>query len=164
MADAGATAFVGVGSPGGGTHATDNRAETSHALAPTVFVGGGGRVFPTDNRFEAVVPGGGPAVPDTSPPTIDNFSPPVGTQLGARQSVSFDLKDDQGLKRGVVLVAQPEGTFTAHDGDTFLAPFAGVRVPIVGGFRVTVSRGGSGWTAGPVFRYVVTDNAGNEAI
>ena len=164
MADLDATVSVG-GDPaaGGGSLPVDNRGETFHALSPTLSVGGGFVAIPHDNRRESVVAAGS-AAPDTTPPTIDNFDPPVGTQLGTKQAVSFDLKDNQGLKRGAVFVVQSEGNLVIHDGDSALAPFMVTRTPIANGFRYTVRRGGSGWTAAPVFRYLVTDVSGNEAV
>ena len=99
-----------------------------------------------------------------APPQIANFSPTVGTALGAKQAVGFDITDDTGLKRGMVLVVLGQDEFVVHDGDTFRGQFSGTRTPIAGGFRFSVSRGGVGWTAAPTFRFLVTDTSGQEAV
>ena len=109
-----------------------------------------------------------------TPPTIDNFVPPVGSQLGRFQEVGFDVWDDEAIKRGMVLVDMGGWSIVIHDGDTFMPGFTGVRNPITSpgpGFRFVVTAD-AGWLPGnnasdplngPRFRFLVTDDAGQEA-
>lgn len=124
-----------------------------------------------DNNPKTVIlaslTGSGGGVTGGNPPVIDNFNPPIGTDVGAKQEVSFDITDDVALKRGAVFVVQGAQEFVLHDGDNFRGEFQGRREPIASGgrfgFRYFVTRKGEGWTAPPTYRYLVTDNAGQEA-
>ena len=101
-------------------------------------------------------------IPST-PPTIGNFAPPVGTPLTRSASVAFDAVDDLLLRRVVVMVVLGAEVFVAHDGDTFCGAFAGSdRAVIAGGWRYTIRRNG-GWVDPPVFKLLAIDTFGNEA-
>lgn len=131
-----------------------------------------GNMFEEDILIGGVLQAGGGG--GGSPPTITNFTPTVGTQLGTKQNVGFDITDPDGdLQRGLVIVAMggraKPREFVVHDGDTFAPGFSGTRTPITNGFSYSVTAN-DGWLpgnppdTGPRFRYHVTDDAGNEAV
>jgi hypothetical protein len=164
MVDLGDTVSVG-GDPaaGGGSETHDNRAETNQAPSATVFVGGGARSGTHDNRFEALVSGGG--IVGGAPPSIQNFVPPVGTTLGRLQGIGFDLVDDNALKRGMILVTMGSEQLVVHDGDTFRGRFSGTRVIMSDALhRFSNVLYSPGWSAPPTFEFLVTDLAGQEAV
>lgn len=101
---------------------------------------------------------------DTTKPTIANFSPAVGTPLNSTQPVTFDVTDETGLVRALVLVTLGSETFLVHDGDIFRPGFSNysTRTAIAGGFRYTVRPNG-GWTKPPTFEVHAVDTSGNEA-
>ena len=108
---------------------------------------------------------GGGGGGDVTPPTIDNFSPAVGTPIGKFAPISFDVKDETGLRRVLPLVLHDGRTLLVHDGTDFLDEFSGgisSRAPITGGWRYTILRTG-GWTTSPAFKIHAGDTSGNVA-
>ena len=106
---------------------------------------------------------GAVASSDTTPPTIDNFSPVVGTPLARNDAVSFDITDASGLLRAEVWLVLGADVIVVHDGDKFRFTNFSSRAAIVNGFRYTVRRNG-GWLEPPTFEVHATDTDGNEAI
>ena len=103
---------------------------------------------------------------DSTPPVIGNLSPTPGTLLQLTDPVSFDVTDNSGqFRRVMVAVFFPSTGITelVHDGDGFLGFFAASssRVLIAGGFRFTVLRAG-GWLSSPTVRVFPIDRSGNE--
>jgi hypothetical protein len=104
---------------------------------------------------------------DVTPPTISNFSPAPGTPISSSDSVSFDVVDNLGLFRKVVIAVSYGSGMSVevvYDGTSFRYPFAGgsTRTTITGGSRYSVTRGG-GWQASPTFEIYAIDTSGNEA-
>ena len=111
-------------------------------------------------RFPAVAP------VDTTPPVIANMTPTPGTLLQPTDPISFDVTDNTGLfRRVMVAVFFPSTGITelVHDGDGFLGFFAtsSSRALIAGGFRFTLLRVG-GWLSSPTVRVFPIDRSGNE--
>lgn len=108
---------------------------------------------------------------DSLPPVVGNFSPPSGSTIDAADPVFFDVTDNTGLfKRVLVLIHQGDeadeiATELVHDGEQFWWPYAAqsLRENIPGGFRYRVRRSG-GWLADVVSVVFAYDNAGNEAV
>lgn len=108
---------------------------------------------------------------DFTPPEVANFSPPRGSTIAAADPVFFDVTDDSGLfKRVLVLIRQGAEddeipVELAHDGDRYWFPYAAQssRENIPGGFRYRVRRSG-GWLADVVSVVFAYDDAGNEAV
>lgn len=105
--------------------------------------------------------------PDTTPPVIEHFVPPLGATLSAQQSITFDATDDSGRFRRVLVHAVfSDGVVeVVHDGDGFRGYYQGSssRVMIANGYRYTVLRTG-GWPSSPAtFNVFAIDASGNEA-
>lgn len=102
---------------------------------------------------------------DHDPPTSSVVSPTVGTELAPTTPVVFDVVDDSGtFRRVIVALFYPATGITelVHDGDTFLGKFvSGARVMIANGFRYTVLPIG-GWTSAPTIRIFAIDRTGKE--
>jgi len=113
--------------------------------------------------------GGGPViVANATSPEISNFSPAVGEEISASDTISFDVTDDEGLfERILIAVSFPDGTFeVAHDGDNPRGNYTSLpnaRVSITNGFRYTLRRAGN-WPSTPTFEYFVIDDAGNSGV
>lgn len=105
-------------------------------------------------------------VPDAVAPAIANVSPAAGVAITTSTPVEFDVTDDEGIFRRVLVgVTQAGVTEVAHDGDSWLGNYAGggcSRTPINGGFHFIVLRDG-GWLASPTLRVYAIDASGNEA-
>ena len=102
---------------------------------------------------------------DTTPPTIENFDPVVGTPLRRSDEIAFDVIDNlSALRRVIVLVTLADETFCVHDGFTFKGEFVGrsSRSSIPGGYHYRLRRN-SGWTDAPTFEVCAIDTSGNEA-
>lgn len=102
-------------------------------------------------------------------PVVGNLSPAPGTPITTTTPLVFEVTDDSGAFRRVVLaVAYSSGdlagvTELVHDGDAFVGHYSTgcSRDPISGGFRFTILRAG-GWPASPTLRVFAFDRAGNE--
>lgn len=99
-------------------------------------------------------------------PVVGNFDPPQSTTINTNTPVNFDVTDDEGLFRRVIIHASfPDGTEeVVHDGGSFRGHYqAGnsSRVIISGGYRYTLLRAG-GWPGNPTIRAFAIDQAGNE--
>jgi hypothetical protein len=109
-----------------------------------------------------------PAPPvDAVPPVIANVSPAPGSPLDPNQPVSFDITDDTGLFRRILVTvryAATGQTEVVHDGDTFLGFYqlACSRDPITDGYHYSILRDG-GWPSSPTLRVFGFDRGGNEA-
>lgn len=103
---------------------------------------------------------------DRSPPTIQNFSPAVGTPIQPDSTISFDVTDNSGLRKVLIAVSFNNviGVEVAYDGTIFRPPYASgsSRTTISGGSRYAIKRDG-GWPAAPTFEVFAIDTAGNEA-
>jgi hypothetical protein len=107
-----------------------------------------------------------PSPPDIVAPVVGNYSPPPLTEIAATDPLFFDVTDDSGLfRRILVVVAYPDNTAEfVHDDVSFLAPFDAfsTRVPIANGWHYRLRRRG-GWPKSPTIRAFVYDRNGNEA-
>lgn len=109
-----------------------------------------------------------PAPPvDAVPPVVANVSPAPGTPLDPMQPVTFDVTDDTGLFRRILVTvryAATGQTEVVHDGDGFLGFYqlACTRDPITDGYHYSVLRDG-GWPSSPTMRVFAFDRGGNEA-
>lgn len=107
--------------------------------------------------------------PDETPPEVGNLSPAPGTPITTTTPLAFDVTDDSGAFRRVLLaVAFTTGSLAGvtelvHDGDAFVGHYSVgcSRTPIAGGFRYTILRAG-GWPASPTLRVFAFDRSGNE--
>jgi hypothetical protein len=102
---------------------------------------------------------------DASPPVVDNFSPPNGTEIEAADPLFFDVTDDSGLFRRVLVLVLQEGRWeAAYDGDSFLEPYdqSSEVTNIAGGFRFQLRRD-IGWVGTVTVRIFAIDQSGNEA-
>lgn len=100
------------------------------------------------------------------PPGVSIVSPPVGQPIAATTPLVFDVVDDSGaFRRVIVAVYNPVTgqTVIVHDGDSFLGGFAlqSQRSMIPGGFQFAVVPD-SGWTASPTLRVFAIDRSGEE--
>jgi hypothetical protein len=117
--------------------------------------------------YAYTVPGGeGFPATDAIAPEVSNVSPAPGVAITAQTPVGFDVTDNRGAFRRVLVAALFPATGVTelvHDGDTFLGPYAprSTRNPIAGGFRLSVLRDG-GWPSSPTLRIFAFDTTGNE--
>lgn len=115
-----------------------------------------------DITYDPVIPD----PPDTTPPTVTNFDPAAGTAIGRNAELSFDVQDNTGLFRRVVVMAELVGlqrTEVIHDGDGFLPPYLpSSRVTVLNGFRYSARRTG-GWPTDILVKVFAIDQGGNEA-
>lgn len=103
---------------------------------------------------------------DVSAPTVGNYSPPAGTPVEAADPVFFDVTDNSGLfRRVLVLVKQLQTWELVHDGDEFVTPYLAQssRENVPGGYRYRVRRSG-GWVSDVWARVFAYDLVGNEAV
>ena len=101
---------------------------------------------------------------DASAPAVSNVQPPAGTPIARNSPLFFDVTDDSGSFRRIIVTADfsSGAVEVVHDGDGFARGYeAGVRSVIPGGFRYRVQRAG-GWPNGPTIRAVAIDPQGNE--
>lgn len=109
-----------------------------------------------------------PATPDVTPPTVDNFVPPINSPLQPFESVSFDVKDNLGQFCAIFVITafvsrgDEEAT---HDSAIFSPRYraGSSRIAITNGFRYTLARTG-GWPVKPTFRIIAIDPDGNQAV
>lgn len=114
-----------------------------------------------DLSFLDPPPSGGPT--DLVLPAVDNILPADGTAIDAGDIIQFDVTDDVGFARVMVVVTQGTILEVVHDGDSFAPTFAGsFRVAIPGGWRYSVRKTG-GWAASPTFKVHAIDSSGNQA-
>lgn len=106
------------------------------------------------------------AAPDASPPTVDNFLPIEGTELGQYDPISFDVTDDgSGLAIIEIYMVREDGIWEiVFDGIRFSERFEtrSTKAPITGGFTFSLLQF-NGWTPGTAFtlKVIATDAAGN---
>lgn len=112
--------------------------------------------------------GGGGSSADTTPPSLTNFSPAFGNPIASTQVISFDVTDNSGFTRLIILHAgfpTLVGTEVIHDGETFSARnysnISNTRTPITGGFHYTILRDG-GWPSTLTLYPFAVDQSGNE--
>lgn len=103
---------------------------------------------------------------DVAPPIVNNFAPAAGTALSKATPVTFDVTDDSGQFRGIIVVASFATTGVCeviHDGDVFRGFYvsSSSRTRIERGFRYTVAHTG-GWPAAPTIQIFAMDASGNE--
>jgi hypothetical protein len=105
--------------------------------------------------------------PDTTPPVVGAVSPAPGTAISPTQPVTFQVTDDSGVFRRIVVNATyPTGVVECvHDGDGFRGFYSlnSTRVAITQGFAYSLLRAG-GWPGSPTITVFAIDAAGNEAI
>lgn len=107
-----------------------------------------------------------PLILDTTAPVVSGVSPAPGSILPATDPVSFDITDDSGaFRRIVVMLTLGESGITevVHDGTSFrgLYQLSSLRTPIINGFHFDIYRTG-GWTSTPTLQIVGIDRSGNE--
>ena len=110
----------------------------------------------------------GSSASDTTAPTIENITPPPGTQIEPTQAISFDVTDESGSFRRVLLtatLAKSGVEEVVFDGAEFRGLYAGAssRSSISGGYRFVLLRGG-GWPSSPTIRAFAIDRGGNETL
>ena len=101
---------------------------------------------------------------DDEAPVVSNFSPPLGSTIAAQDPIFFDVTDNSGqFKRVLVAIEQGSATELIHDGTSFLEPYDALssRTNIQGGFRYRVRRSG-GWVEDPTGQVFAFDKSGNE--
>jgi hypothetical protein len=104
-------------------------------------------------------------IPDTTPPSISNFSPTPGNNLTRSQVISFDVTDDVGLRLiKIEAVFAPGSTIeVVHNGfvfNTMYSNASNTRTPITGGYHYTILRDG-GWPGAVTFTPYAVDTSGN---
>ena len=114
-----------------------------------------------------IVPDPTPAPDDVTPPAVSNYDPSPGTPITASTAIEFDVTDNNGnFRRVIIAVFFPTTGITeiAFDGDNFIGFYASAssRALITGGHRYTLLRTG-GWVAAPTIRTFAIDTSGNEA-
>lgn len=100
---------------------------------------------------------------DQVAPVIDNFSPPNGSVIERADPIFFDVTDNTGLFRRVIVLVRQGGRWeAAFDGDDLLEGYLSSSVVnITDGFRFSLRRDEE-W-AGPVtVRVFAIDRSGNE--
>lgn len=105
---------------------------------------------------------------DTVPPVITNFSPGFGNPITTFQTINFDVTDNTGQFRRIMLLARISGisgSEVIHDGEVFdqrhYKNVTNVRTPITGGFNYTILRDG-GWPGQVTLVPLAHDIFGNE--
>jgi hypothetical protein len=105
------------------------------------------------------------AAPEDAPPTVSNVAPTPGSAIARVDPVFFDVTDDQGSLRLVLVAARfADGSYeVVHDGTDFAAGYAtlSTREAITNGFRYRVRRA-AGWPSGPTIVPFVVDTSGQE--
>lgn len=98
-------------------------------------------------------------------PTVGNFSPPPGTQVGPGTPLSFDALDAKGFRQVTVTALAPNGSQeNVFTGGVFVAPFASSSTvaPIAGGLHFSILRDG-GWLNQPQLTVRAINQDGIEA-
>lgn len=129
------------------------------------------RIFASDTDGNEATPTGygftvnEPVLPVDYPPQVSNVEPTVGTAIARTDPVFFDVTDDSGAFRRIIVTATfADGSSeVVHDGDNFAARYGATstRDPILNGWRYRVRRTG-GWPYGPTIRAYAIDPEGNE--
>jgi hypothetical protein len=112
---------------------------------------------------------GGSGGGDTSPPSVFDFSPAIGTPITPSTPITFKVGDTVAMRSVMVWARYPDGrSELIYDGDAFEPEFstyssitAGTFGSLVG-FTLVVRRY-HGWPAMPEIRVRATDRGGNEA-
>lgn len=101
---------------------------------------------PSETKSEEVV---------SDPPTLSNFSPAYGGNIGQNTVLSFDITDVDSSIRRIILHATIQnlsGSEVIHDGENFNERYysgaSNVRTSISNGFHYVILRDG-GWPNGP---------------
>lgn len=112
--------------------------------------------------------GGGGGGGDVTAPVLSNFNPPFGNSIGENEPITFDLTDNSGQMRLIILHGSYDGVVgheVIHDGEGFgqrnYSNGSNVRTPISGGFRYTILRDG-GWPGTFTLYPFAVDTSGNE--
>jgi hypothetical protein len=105
--------------------------------------------------------------PDTTKPVVSNFSPAAGSTITKATKVSFDVTDNAGVFRRIIVIFSFAGVSVVeivHDGQTFRGPYTNgsTRTPISTGYHYTLGRIG-GWPGSPTIEVYAIDVSGNEA-
>lgn len=111
----------------------------------------------TANGYESISTG------DITTPVVDGFSPAPGVEITPGTAVEFDVTDETGFGKIIVLVEYPSGGYeVAWDGERFAAAFVtlSTRSVIPDGFHFSVRR--QAWPGSPTVRVVAIDARGNE--
>jgi hypothetical protein len=101
-----------------------------------------------------------------TPPVISNVSPGTGVAISATAPLEFDVTDNSGLFRRVVVKLQfvgQEAWEIAYDGDYFDPRYSvgSSRAVITNGWRYTLNRDG-GWPGSPTLTVFAIDQQGWE--
>ena len=127
---------------------------------PAAFgISAGADVVPFGAEFVQLISSG-----DDQKPVVSNFSPPPGSTIAAQDPIFFDVTDNSGLFRRVLIAIKQGGaTELVHDGDAFQEPYVALstRTNKQGGFRYRVRRSG-GWVEDPIGKIFAIDREGNE--
>jgi hypothetical protein len=101
-------------------------------------------------------------VPTNTPPTVI-VSPPPGSPLAPQSPVHVYVRDAEGLRRTVIMVAHARGVEVAWDGSRFEVGYrTSERSGVTGGEDFTLRRD-AGWpAAGFTLRVLPLDTAGEE--
>jgi len=103
-----------------------------------------------------------------TPPTVSNVNPVPGTAIYINQPISFDVKDDTGLRRVIITAKYQRAKIqeVVHDGYDFGFSYLGssnVISSISGGFHYVMLRDG-GWPEGPILTTFAVDTSGTENV
>ncbi len=102
---------------------------------------------------------------DADPPIVNNFSPSNSSPLAKGQAISFDVTDNSGaFRRIIVIAAYPTGEVeVVYDGSNFRGFYAvkSSRSLITRGFHFSVLRS-NGWPSAPTITVYAIDQKGNE--
>lgn len=118
------------------------------------------------SSFESIRTPDGSRNSDATPPVVDNVDPPQDSAIVPRQVVSFDVTDDTGLFRRILVAALfSNGIYeVVHDGDNWGPAYtvaSNTKEAIADGFHFAVLRNG-GWPAPPTIRVFAIDQGGGE--
>lgn len=110
--------------------------------------------------------GEAPPPPTPVAPVVSNFSPVVASAISATTPLQFDVTDDSGLFRDLIVLANfasLEIYEVVHADGAFAPNYAVLsnRSPITGGFHYNVLREG-GWPSSPTFVVKAIDLEGSE--
>lgn len=103
---------------------------------------------------------------DAVQPVISNFAPAPGTPILGDSTLQFDVTDNLGLFRRIILLAKyVDGSYeVVFDGDAFANTYSSSLVTsIVNGYHFSLRRVG-GWPNGPTLYAFAIDTSGNEGL
>jgi hypothetical protein len=104
---------------------------------------------------------------DLIDPVVSNLTPAAGTTITVSTPLQFDVTDNSGVFRRILLFVQYGSDaeyHLVHHGDGFNADFSNAfntRTVIANGYRYTILPDG-GWPAAPTVTPVAIDIAGHE--